>query len=72
MESAIGCLWILTVGAIIRLTAPLLRWRKQLYFRQIPVVYFALLLVEAEARPDAALRSLFQLQEDTREQGAFI
>jgi hypothetical protein len=47
MESAVGCLWIQTAGATIGLTVPLSFWRKQLYYRQIPVVSFALLFVEA-------------------------
>lgn len=50
MESAVGCLWMQTAGATIRMTAPLLCWRKQLYYRQIPVLSFALLPVEVDTR----------------------
>jgi hypothetical protein len=72
MESAVGRLWVQTAGAAIRLRAPLSYWRKQLYYRQIPVISFALHLVEAEKRADAFSGSLFQLQKDTSEHGACI
>ena len=72
MESTVECLWIQTAGDTIRLTVPLSFWRKQLYYRQIPVVSFALLLVEAEKHAGAISGSLFQLQKDTSKHGACI
>ena len=72
MESAVGCLRIQNARDTIRLTAPLSFWIKQLYYRQIHVVSFALLLAEAENHADAISGSLFQLQKDTSEHGAYI